>query len=425
MSYNLYWWNAFQAHPSKGRRVVDKMNEYIERNNDAVDLIGCQECEPNSLNRKGLKGGFRVAVETAGHGIMYRSSVLSKKKSGTFKLNEQDQWGERRVGWAKFQHKASGEEFIHFNTHWCVCDETSLFRTSQTVADNIKRISQEEGNLPFVLTGDFNVFSGCQNSKAIRFLTGNTVDGKAPTVHLQNMHPDNGGTHGHENGCKIDWMLTQGLSRRTSGRDFELKEHTGSDHGMIWASLSFGGSLPAPSPPSPSPPSPGPDTSCASGFTDVKTTCGGCKVLANNMSAKYRTCNAYCRDQGRSCVGAWEERANDCDVLDTMDCNFDFHFTSDAICECSASGALPAPTPSGGACNTGGWSDVKKSCGTCKVLANNMSARHRTCNAYCQAQGTTCVGAWEERANDCNVLETKDCGFDFHFTSDAICECRQ
>lgn len=88
----------------------------------------------------------------------------------------------------------------------------------------------------------------------------------------------------------------------------------------------------------------------------------------------------------------------------------------------------PAPVPASGhalapSCSTSGWSDVKRSCGSCKVLADKMSSRYRTCGAYCRLQGKDCVAAWEERSNDCEVLDTKDCSFDFHFTSDAICEC--
>ena len=63
-------------------------------------------------------------------------------------------------------------------------------------------------------------------------------------------------------------------------------------------------------------------------------------------------------------------------------------------------------------------------CGECRGLADNMGT-HRTCNAYCAANGgLQCKAAWEEVGDSCTVKREEDCESDFGaFTSDAICEC--
>jgi len=76
---------------------------------------------------------------------------------------------------------------------------------------------------------------------------------------------------------------------------------------------------------------------------DVKKFCGdGCEVLANIK--KYKTCGKYCAAHELSCVGAWEEKDNDCVRKKKHDCSDNFSkFTSDALCRCFLS---PSVSPS-------------------------------------------------------------------------------
>ena len=69
--------------------------------------------------------------------------------------------------------------------------------------------------------------------------------------------------------------------------------------------------------------------------------CGPCKALINNMGT-FKTCKAYCETEGLSCVAAWEEKNDSCEIDSAKTCDFDFSSisTSDAICECSVSGKL-------------------------------------------------------------------------------------
>lgn len=194
MSYNLYGWNAFGKHSWKSHNVINKMKHY------APDLMGCQEVKDAGRIKRDTvdpnTGAFEEAVAAEGHSIFYRKQVFTVHGTGTFKLNEKDKWGQRKVAWAKLQHRASGRQILHFNTHWCVCNQHDLFKTAQTTAANIAHIRAQHGNLPMLLTGDLNVFGGCHNSKAIRYLKGHRVDGKVSPVVFADMHEGKGAPTG-------------------------------------------------------------------------------------------------------------------------------------------------------------------------------------------------------------------------------------
>ena len=79
---------------------------------------------------------------------------------------------------------------------------------------------------------------------------------------------------------------------------------------------------------------------------------------------------------------------------------------------------------SGGVRDVSGWKDVKHVCGKCKVLADDMDDEHRTCNAYCAANGLQCKAAWDEQRDTCTEEREENCNFQFgNETDDAICEC--
>jgi len=71
----------------------------------------------------------------------------------------------------------------------------------------------------------------------------------------------------------------------------------------------------------------------------------------------------------------------------------------------------------------GSMSNVKRTCSEngCKVLAGGMTGR--TCRSYCQDNGLSCVGAWEEQNNDCKVKATMKCDQTWPQTSDLLCQC--
>ena len=109
--------------------------------------------------------------------------------------------------------------------------------------------------------------------------------------------------------------------------------------------------------------------------------CGECKVLVDQFSSKYPTCNDYCTAVGRICTGAWEEEGDTCTVMNsvTMDCSTELA-SSDAICEC---------LDSTDKCDEEAWPDKDHDlvCGECKVLVNQFASLYPTCHDYCAAVG--------------------------------------
>ena len=158
----------------------------------------------------------------------------------------------------------------------------------------------------------------------------------------------------------------------------------------------------------------------------VRQECGSCKVLANIQKVsggKPFNCDSYCEEQGRSCVGAWEESSDTCNVKHDMTCD-EVQFwkdpvtgqksgTADTICECAEH---PEEIAAAAAwCDTSDWTGirsprgVKQHCGSCKVLAHTDGkyfvdqSLPKNCASYCLEQGLTCEGAWEEVSNSCEV----------------------
>ena len=73
--------------------------------------------------------------------------------------------------------------------------------------------------------------------------------------------------------------------------------------------------------------------------------CGDCRVLVDKMRTKYRgTCDNYCTSFGSTCIGAWDDAAEDtcADMSVVGTCQHDWGETSDAICECTSDGTLTA-----------------------------------------------------------------------------------
>jgi len=84
-----------------------------------------------------------------------------------------------------------------------------------------------------------------------------------------------------------------------------------------------------------------------------------------------------------------------------------------------------APSPGvSGTCDESDWPDKDHEivCGECKVLVDHFDSKYQTCDGYCASIGRTCVGAWEEMNDDCQVKYDMTCGQALD-SSDAICQC--
>ena len=69
-------------------------------------------------------------------------------------------------------------------------------------------------------------------------------------------------------------------------------------------------------------------------WPDIKegVICGDCLALINIGS--YRTCRSYCESLNISCRSAFEEIGDSCIKKIERDCDTNFNWTSDALCQC-------------------------------------------------------------------------------------------
>ena len=97
MSYNLYGWNALVQNPWKAENVYAAIRQINP------DILGAQECEGREWDvAANIGSDYAVAGSaSAGHSIIYRTSVFTFEGQGTAGLNEADQWGP--VGFILFQ----------------------------------------------------------------------------------------------------------------------------------------------------------------------------------------------------------------------------------------------------------------------------------------------------------------------------------
>ena len=89
MSYNVYGWNAFGQNPWKAENVYKAIRQV------SPDILGAQECQEGGwLLAENIGTDYSVAERaSAGHAIIYRTSVLTFQGYGETQLNEMDHWG--------------------------------------------------------------------------------------------------------------------------------------------------------------------------------------------------------------------------------------------------------------------------------------------------------------------------------------------
>jgi len=236
MSYNLMGWNTLAQNPNLTPALVNDIRSF------GPDVLGAQECEGRAWNVAQQTGMRLAGTERHGVAICYNPSTIELQDSGTFDLPEQDHWGTRICAWAQFKHKQSDRVFYHYNTHWCLCDQTKLLHCAQTIAQRMATHRQ----FPAVLTGDFNVDSHggtYDQSKGIRYLTGVTVDGSRSPLPLQDAyHAFTGnGVYGDGvttfpgKGGRIDFILSSALTVTNA----TIMQRSTSDHNAITATFGF------------------------------------------------------------------------------------------------------------------------------------------------------------------------------------------
>jgi len=249
MSFNIRY-----ANDSDGANAWDKRKEVTAAmlEKAAPDLFGTQEL----LKRQGdflvsrLKNYAWFGTDRrGGHddehmGIFYRTDRLRLVESGQFWLSDTPEvvgsitWGHplpRMATWGLFETVKGGRRFYAFNTHFPYREEDESART-KGAALILARIVAISGDLPVVLTGDFNTVP---DSEAHRTLATKLVDvrasapvklGPAETFHNFTGKADK----------QIDWIFLRGF---TAKRVTTITDHRGevqtSDHFPVLAELGW------------------------------------------------------------------------------------------------------------------------------------------------------------------------------------------
>lgn len=136
-----------------------------------ADIVGTQEVLHNQMEdlRQRLPGYESIGVgredgKEAGEysALWYRTDRFTAKESGWFWLSETPEvagskgWDgacERIATWAKLQDKLTGKELFVMNTH---LDHVGVAARREGVKLVLDKIQELGGDLPVILTGDFN-----------------------------------------------------------------------------------------------------------------------------------------------------------------------------------------------------------------------------------------------------------------------------
>ena len=178
MSFNIRYDNPEDGKQNWHHRkenVVGMINFYD------LDIIGMQEVLVNQLDY--LKTNLSE-YKTIGIGredgkekgefapIFYKKERFKVLKSGTFWLSETPQkaskgWDaslERIATWAVFRDKNTREEFIFMNTHFDHRGDIARVESAKLLKQKSIELA---GNLPLILTGDFNLVPESEGIKTL------------------------------------------------------------------------------------------------------------------------------------------------------------------------------------------------------------------------------------------------------------------
>lgn len=171
--------------------VADSMNNWKYRKDDAAqmiayytpDIVGLQEVVKNQLDdlkerlpQYTTLGVGRADGKEKGEycSLFYKTDRFELVKNGDFGLSETpdsigkkgwDAACERIVTWAVLKDRASGREVAAFNTHFDHVGKVARRESAKLILEKIKQIA---GNLPVIVTGDFN---GTMDSEPVAVLT--------------------------------------------------------------------------------------------------------------------------------------------------------------------------------------------------------------------------------------------------------------
>lgn len=222
MSFNVRNSNAHDganAWPDRKALFVQTIRE------TNADLVGFQEVLfqqhediQNAFPDYTLVGVGRNDGKTAGEYscIMFRNSRFDSLKSGTFWLSPEpdkvasvgwDAGLTRICTWVVLRDKSTGQEFLIANTHF---DDRGELARRESAKLLIHQLPQIAGNLPIILTGDFNT---TEDDPCYQTLV-SPSDPISLADSFREVHPTRSaneasfhGFRGATHGSRIDWIL--------------------------------------------------------------------------------------------------------------------------------------------------------------------------------------------------------------------------
>ncbi len=189
------------------------------------DLLGVQEALPEQIDDLekllpqfsyygvGRDDGKRQGEFSA---IFYRKDRFKPLGSGTFWLSDTPNvpgskgWDAaitRICSWVKFQDQQTNKTFYHFNTHFDHRGEKARENSSRLIVSKIK---QMVGQLPVVITGDFNVPATA--TAYTTMVTGTGLQDAQQLTEIPTYGPDqsfNGFKFGQMPSAKIDFIFVR------------------------------------------------------------------------------------------------------------------------------------------------------------------------------------------------------------------------
>jgi len=254
MSYNMYGWNAFNQNKWKYPNILEKIKNFYPA------VLGAQEVETGGGN-----GGDYVSEKIQSTGLIagaglnqfYDATVVEVVDKEFIIPLVRGYW----MSMTKFKHKATGIEFLFFNSHW---KHGHGGEQKNIIADKIQEERQKhDPPLPTILVGDTNQFCMAAEMEAIKYLKGE--EGDSPVTFTDAIAQDKGSSY--DGGCRIDFILASkgDWSRVDSSIDRDGMGVNGeaSDHAALMAELVPLAEAPAPTPMTPpTPPTPVPPPQC-------------------------------------------------------------------------------------------------------------------------------------------------------------------
>ena len=185
MTYNIWYDNPDNAGNAWSDRVAGVLKTLGEHDPDILCVQEALEHQVADLKGAGYNvyGRGRDDGDKAGEftAIFYNPVTFNQIESGVFWLSEYpDSAGSvgwdavlpRTVTWVKLQVSGSGKNLYVFNTHFSHVGEKARLESARLLKEKITEVS---GNVPVILTGDFNCKPGSAPHQVLADPSGNNV----------------------------------------------------------------------------------------------------------------------------------------------------------------------------------------------------------------------------------------------------------